>query len=91
MARVVEAAARTGTFLEINASWKRLDLKDVHARQAIDAGVMLVINTDAHRTEHLDFMRYGVHTARRARARRRDVLNTLTVAALRKRIAAKRG
>ncbi|MCH9001070.1 MAG: DNA polymerase/3'-5' exonuclease PolX [Planctomycetes bacterium] len=90
MAAVVEAAARTETFLEINASWQRLDLKDLHVRQALDAGVMLTINTDAHSVEGLAAMRYGIMTARRGGAARADIVNGLTPAALRKRIAAKR-
>jgi len=90
MGQVVEAAARTQTMLEINANWMRLDLKDIHARQAIDAGVTLSINTDAHRTQGLDQLRYGVVTARRVGATKRDVANCLTLASLRKRVAAKR-
>jgi len=90
MGQVVAAAARTNTMLEINANWMRLDLKDIHARQALDAGITLSINTDAHRTQGLDQLRYGVVTARRARATKRDIANCLTLASLRKRIAAKR-
>lgn len=88
---VVEAAARTGTMLEINAHWSRLDLKDLHARQALEAGVMLSINTDAHSTDGFDMIRYGVMTARRAGAKKKDVANCLTLSALKKRIAKKRG
>lgn len=77
MAKVVEAAARAGTFLEINAAWQRLDLCDRHARQALEAGVTLVINTDAHSTEGLKAMRYGILTAQRAGAKKGQVLNTL--------------
>lgn len=91
MASISEAAARTGTFLEINASWQRLDLKDLHVKQALAAGVLLTINTDAHRCEGLGQMRYGVLTARRGGACKQDVVNTLSLAALRKRITNKRG
>ncbi len=84
MRQVIEAAARTGTFLEINANWMRLDLKDDHARQAIAAGVMLSINTDAHRTQGLDQLRHGIATARRAGAVKSDIANCLTLPALRK-------
>lgn len=87
---VVEAAAQTQTMLEINASWQRLDLKDLHARCAIEAGVMLTINTDAHHTDQLAQMRFGVMTARRGGARVADVLNCLPLAEARRRIAAKR-
>jgi DNA polymerase (family 10) len=88
---VVAAAARTATMLEINANWQRLDLKDVHVRQALEAGVMLSINTDAHHTDQLDFMRYGLLTARRGGATTRDIANCLTPAALARRVSKKRG
>ncbi|RME38936.1 MAG: PHP domain-containing protein, partial [Planctomycetota bacterium] len=88
--RIAEAAATTGTFLEVNASWPRLDLKDLHIRQALDAGAVLTINTDAHDTGQLDQMRFGIITARRGGATRRAVVNCWTLATLRKRIAAKR-
>lgn len=90
MTTVIEAAAATGTMLELNASWQRLDLKDIHARQALEAGVMLSIDTDAHDTEQLDQMRFGVQTARRAWAARTSILNTQTLARLRKALARKR-
>ena len=86
----VKAAKRTGRMLEINASWRRLDLKDLHVRLALDAGVVLTINTDAHRTEQFAQMRYGIMTARRGGATVKDVANCLTLASLRKRIAKKR-
>lgn len=73
---IFAAAARTGTALEISASYLRLDLKDVHVRQAIEAGCMLVINTDAHDVSQLDQMAYGVITARRGWAGPDMVLNT---------------
>ncbi len=74
--RVIEAAARTGTFLEINSNPNRRDLSDVHARAAAQAGVKLVIDSDAHRPATLGVMRYGVATARRAWLTRDDVANT---------------
>lgn len=83
-------AARTGCALEISASWQRLDLKDVHIRQAIDAGCRLAISTDAHSTDQLDQMPLGVQTARRGWATPEHILNTLPVARLRAWIAAKR-
>ncbi len=73
---VIEAAARTGTFLEINANPNRRDLSDVHARAAADAGVKLLIDSDAHRVESFDLIRYGVATARRAWLTADDVANT---------------
>jgi DNA polymerase (family X) len=74
---VFEAAARTGTLLEINANPDRRDLSDVHARAAARAGVKLVIDSDAHRTRTLANMRWGIATARRAWLTAADVANTL--------------
>ena len=88
--RVVAAAAANDTALELNASYQRLDLKDVHLRQAVDAGVKIIISSDAHSPDGLEQMRYGVLTARRAGLTAADVLNTYTFAALRKWIDRKR-
>jgi len=74
---VIDAAARTGTFLEINSAPRRRDLDDVHARAAAAAGVKLLIDSDAHRVETLAVQRWGVATARRAWLTPADVANTL--------------
>jgi DNA polymerase (family 10) len=79
---VFEAAARTGTFLEINANPDRRDLNEIHARAAARAGVTLTIDSDAHRTRTLQNMRWGVATARRAWLTREDVANTRSWAEL---------
>ena len=71
-----EAAARSGTAFEINGSPKRRDLSDIHARMAKEAGVKIVLNTDAHQVESLANMRYAVATARRAWLEAGDILNT---------------
>jgi DNA polymerase (family X) len=81
---VIAAAARTGTFLEINANPWRLDLNEHHAAAAKKAGVKIVISTDAHSTRGLDMMRCGVLQARRAGLEASDVANTQTLAGLRK-------
>jgi DNA polymerase (family X) len=73
---VVEAAARTGTFLEINCGPNRLDLRPAHAKAAIEAGVKLVISTDAHRTTSFAHRALGVAMARRAWATADDIANT---------------
>ena len=73
---VAEAAARTGTMLEINGNPNRRDLSDRHARLAVDAGVTIVLNTDAHGVDTLDNMAYAVATARRAWLTAADVANT---------------
>lgn len=74
---IIEAAAANGTMLEINSSPRRRDLNEHHARLAADAGVKIVINTDAHRVDTLlRNMQWGVATARRAGLTKDDVANT---------------
>ena len=84
---IARAAAEHNTALEINAHPHRLDMRDTHVRTAIEAGAKLVINTDAHSTDGLDLMRYGVLTARRGWCEKKHVLNTLTPTALKKWLA----
>ncbi|HVD55706.1 MAG TPA: DNA polymerase/3'-5' exonuclease PolX [Thermoleophilaceae bacterium] len=74
--RVIAAAVETGTFLEINANPNRRDLNDVYARAAAEAGVTLVIDSDAHWPRTLVNMRYGIATARRAWLTKDAVANT---------------
>jgi DNA polymerase (family X) len=74
--RVIAKAVETGTFLEINANPDRRDLNDVYARAAAEAGVTLVIDSDAHWPRTLKNMRYGVATARRAWLTADNVANT---------------
>ena len=62
--------------IEINANPNRRDLSDRHARLAVDAGVTIVINTDAHGVDTLDNIAYGIATARRAWLTKADVANT---------------
>jgi DNA polymerase (family 10) len=66
MERVIAAAARTGTMLEINAAPDRRDLDELHARAAAEAGVLITIDSDAHSARNLELMRFGIATARRA-------------------------
>jgi len=82
LARVFEVARETGVALEVNGLPDRLDLSSEHAREALAAGVKLVCSTDAHSVRGLGNMRLSVVTARRAAARRADVLNTLSLQAL---------
>lgn len=63
---VIEAAARTGTMLEINGAPDRRDLDDIHARAAAQAGVKVLLDSDAHGTDRLSNVRWAVATARRA-------------------------
>jgi DNA polymerase (family 10) len=76
--RVFKAAAATGTALEINAGYPRLDLNDVHARAAVAAGCKLSINTDAHSPEEFGQMILGIGVARRAWTTKRDVINCMS-------------
>ena len=69
--RVIEAAERTGTMLEINAAPDRRDLDEIHAREAARAGVPVPIHSDAHSPRNLRLLRFGVHKARRAWLTRR--------------------
>jgi DNA polymerase (family 10) len=73
---VFEAAARSGTAFEINGSPKRRDLSDIHARMAKQAGVKLVLNTDAHAASSFEYMSYAIATARRGWLGPQDILNT---------------
>jgi DNA polymerase (family X) len=74
--RVLDAAARTGTVLEINSNPDRRDLSDINARAAAAAGIPIVINSDAHRVGGFEVARYGVATARRAWLTAAQVVNT---------------
>jgi DNA polymerase (family 10) len=74
---LIDAAKRTETRLEINAFPERLDLDDVHVKQAKDQGVQISIGSDSHSIQHFDFMRFGVATARRGWLEKKDLINTL--------------
>jgi DNA polymerase (family X) len=89
--RVIEAAAGAGTMIEINASPDRRDLNEIHARAAAEAGVRILVNSDAHSVLEFDLRRYGIATARRAWLSADQVANTrpwAEFAALRKRARA---
>src|SRR5215210_4785639 len=91
MERIAEAAARTGTMIEINSAPDRRDLNDVNARAAARAGVRILVNSDAHGANTLPLTRWGIATARRAWLTAGDVANTLSwaeFAPLRKRTRA---
>jgi DNA polymerase (family 10) len=82
MDRIIETAKEHGKVLEVNAYPSRLDLSDVNVRKAMDAGVMISIDTDAHSIPELCFMDYGVHNAQRGWATPARTLNTLSYEAL---------
>ncbi len=77
MERIISTAKETKTALEINAYYKRLDLNDIHARAAKEAGVKLLIGTDAHITDQMSYLHLGVAVARRGWCEKDDILNTL--------------
>jgi DNA polymerase (family 10) len=82
--RIIEHAKQAGCHFEINSSPDRLDLSDEHARLAKEQGVKIAVNTDAHSIDELDFISAGINQARRAWLEPKDVLNTVSVAKLRK-------
>jgi DNA polymerase (family 10) len=88
--RIYKAAATTGTALEINAGYPRLDLNDINARGAIENGVMLSINTDAHSPQGFEEIALGITVARRAGATKDNVINCMPLDQLLKFIAKKR-
>lgn len=76
MDMVLETAVATGTILEINANPSRLDLRDSHVRRAVELGVKIAINTDAHRPEHFAFRHFGVAVGQRGWLAKEQVVNT---------------
>jgi DNA polymerase (family 10) len=88
--RILKAAAETGTALEINAGYPRLDLNDINARAAREAGCVLAINTDAHSTPELATIHQGLWVARRAWLTPKHVINAWPLAKLRDFIRVKR-
>lgn len=87
---VIDACAETGTWIELNASPYRLDLDWRHWNYAKSKGVRCVINCDAHRLEHAQFLRLGAAIARKGWLEKSDVINTLPLSSLRKALAKKR-
>lgn len=79
METMLQTAVATHTIVEINANPSRLDLKDSHVRRAVDLGVKLAINTDAHHVDHFNLRHYGVATAQRGWATAQDIVNTWPV------------
>jgi DNA polymerase (family X) len=78
MERVIEKALETKTFLEMNSQPDRLDLRDVHARAAREAGLTLVVNSDGHEIGAQNYVEFGIGQARRAWLTKSDVVNTRT-------------
>jgi DNA polymerase (family 10) len=76
--RVIQGALEAGCFLEINGQPDRLDLRDVHARAAKDAGLKLLVNSDAHQIRAQNYVEFGIGQARRGWLTKDDVVNTRT-------------
>jgi len=82
--KVMRAAVERGCFLEVNGHPDRLDLDDIHCRMAKEMGLKLALSTDAHSTDDLDLMRFGIGQARRGWIEPSDVINTRSLPELRK-------
>jgi DNA polymerase (family 10) len=80
--KIIEAACETKTVLEINSNYNRLDLRDEHIRMAVENGVKLAINSDAHHPVQFAYLLFGIGQARRAWAKKIDIINTLKVDSL---------
>jgi DNA polymerase (family 10) len=87
---VLQAAAKHGTMIEINAHPNRLDIDWIHAKRARALGVKLVINPDAHSTHEIGYTRYGVDVARRGWLEKKDVFNTVNTGDIAKAFQARR-
>ena len=79
LAKVIDTCAETGTALEINCYYDRLDLNDIHCRKAKEAGVMIAISTDAHHLDQMWMIALGVGIARRGWLEAKEVINTFSV------------
>ena len=79
MDKIIKGAKETGTILEINAFPERLDLKDQDIRKGVEEGINFAINSDAHHKSHYSVLKYGIAQARRGWATKKDVINTLPV------------
>jgi DNA polymerase (family 10) len=85
--KIIDCAARTGTWIELNCSSMRMELDWRWWHRARDKGVKCVINPDAHRMSQFAMLRHGVTMARKGWLRREDVMNTMTLDAIRKALA----
>jgi DNA polymerase (family 10) len=90
MSRIIRHARERGCYLELNAHPERLDLLDTHCQQAREEGVLVSINSDAHSVADFDNLRFGIGQARRGWLEKADVLNTRSLTALRRLLAATR-
>jgi DNA polymerase (family 10) len=84
MARIIHKAKERGCFLELNSNPRRLDLYDIYCQIAKAEGVLVSINSDAHSINDFNYLAFGVGQARRGWLEKDDVLNTRSLAQLRK-------
>jgi DNA polymerase (family 10) len=84
--KLIDTACETRTILEINSNYNRLDLRDEHIRLAVNNGVKLAINSDAHHPIHFAYLLFGIGQARRGWAKKIDVINSSNVDDLLKRL-----
>jgi len=84
MEKIFEKAVETDTYMEINSFPDRLDLNDLHCKRGKERKVKFVINTDAHNLDQLDFIKYGISTARRGWLEKKDIINTNNLKELKK-------
>lgn len=82
MDKIMDACKANGKVLELNAYPERLDLSDINCRRAKEKGVKIAISTDAHRDIHLEWMKFGVATARRGWIEPKDLINTMPLTKL---------
>ncbi|MCX7872886.1 MAG: DNA polymerase III, partial [Caldimicrobium sp.] len=78
MEEVLETAKTYGKALEINAYYKRLDLNDIYVKASVEKGIPLIIGSDAHHVDQMEFLKLGVGVARRGWCEKKDLLNTLS-------------
>jgi len=90
MEKILKAAKDTGTFIELNSYPTRLDLYDIYCREASRMGILIAINTDSHTTMQLDNIKWGIATARRGWLEKKNVLNSLPLSKLLKKLRQKR-
>ena len=88
--KIFKKAALTGTVIEINCHYRRLDLQDEYMREAKSLGCLFSIDTDSHRARSLWMMELGIKWARRGWLEKKDIVNTLPLAQLLNRLRAKR-
>ncbi len=88
--KIMKTALETGTALEVNSYYNRLDLKDSHCRIAVKLGVKLVVSTDSHHVDHMWMIKLGIGTARRGWAEKKNILNAYSLKTLMKFVSDKR-